>query len=207
MANSITASRLLLLFAVLWALYAAPGWWQLLAVPLLILVFVSDAVDGYIARKRKETSVFGAQFDIASDRIVEYVLWIVLADLDLVPVWVPLLFVVRGTAVDTVRSTESARTGEQPFDTVRNRLSRWLVGGRFMRTFYAVVKAVTFCWLALIHPLSREVPTLWQQWATLLEGAALALVCLSATLCVLRGLPVLWEFARASTRLQETAGR
>ena len=194
LANLITASRLLLLGAVLAVLYQAVGPWLLSAVPLLILVFASDGFDGYVARKRHETSNFGAWFDISCDRIVEYVLWIVFADLDLVALWVPLLFVIRGTLVDTVRSTESARTGQQPFDTVQMRLSRWLVGGRFMRIFYAVIKAVTFCWLALIHALPEVVPTLWIEWAAALQGIGWFLVLLCATLCVVRGLPVLWEF-------------
>ena len=42
-----------------------------------------DGVDGYVARKRNETSVFGSIFDIAIDRVVENVLWVVLADLGL----------------------------------------------------------------------------------------------------------------------------
>ena len=194
LANLITASRLVLLGMVVAVIYLVTGWWQLLTVPLLILVFASDGFDGYVARKRHETSAFGAWFDISSDRVVEYVLWIVFADLDWVPLWVPLLFVIRGTVVDTIRSTESARTGQQPFDTVQLRLSRWLVGGRFMRIFYAVIKAVTFCWLALVHALVPLLPPVWRQWGGLAEGVTLGLVLLCAVLCVIRGLPVLLEF-------------
>ena len=39
--------------------------------------------------------------DIAGDRIVEMALWVIFADLDLIPIWVPLLVISRGAIVDT----------------------------------------------------------------------------------------------------------
>ena len=72
MANLITLSRLLLLIVVVVIAYQPEHpWWQLANVPLLIFLFVTDGLDGYVARKRGEASVFGAMFDIAGDRIVE----------------------------------------------------------------------------------------------------------------------------------------
>ncbi|MGH6915375.1 MAG: CDP-alcohol phosphatidyltransferase family protein, partial [Geminicoccales bacterium] len=106
MANLITLSRLLLLMVVVLIAYQPYSWCHVLNVALLILVFVSDGLDGYIARKRNEESVFGAMFDIASDRIAELTMWIVLVDLGMVPVWVPLVFIVRGTIVDTIRANQ-----------------------------------------------------------------------------------------------------
>ena len=110
MANLITLSRLLLLLLVVVIAYQAPPLWQLLDVPLLIVVFVTDGLDGYVARKRNETSLFGAMFDIAGDRIVELTMWIVLADIDMVAIWVPLVFVIRGVVVDTIRVPGPAET-------------------------------------------------------------------------------------------------
>ncbi len=80
MANLVTLSRLLLLLIVVWLFYQPPTPWQFASFLLIILIFVSDGLDGYIARKRGETSLFGALFDIAGDRIVELTLWIVAAD-------------------------------------------------------------------------------------------------------------------------------
>jgi len=74
MANLITLSRLLLLFVVVAIAYQPSSWLKLIDVPLLIFVFVTDGLDGYVARKRRETSQFGAMFDIAVDRIVELTL-------------------------------------------------------------------------------------------------------------------------------------
>src|SRR3546814_3442538 len=55
--------------------YWAPPRWQLLDPPLLLLIISLDGLDGWVARRRGETSVFGAVFDIAADRVVEAVLW------------------------------------------------------------------------------------------------------------------------------------
>src|SRR3990172_1225300 len=103
MANLITAARFALLFVLVALAYGAPPDWQLLNAPLLLLIMVLDGVDGYVARKRGEVTAFGAIFDIAVDRVVEMVLWVVLADLGLVPIWVAIVFVTRGSLVDSIR--------------------------------------------------------------------------------------------------------
>jgi len=195
MANLITLSRLLLLVVVVAIAYQPPSFYQLVDVPLLILVFVTDGLDGYVARRRGEESLFGAMFDIAGDRIVELTMWIVLADLDLVPVWVPLVFVVRGTIVDSIRASQTTHRGQSPFAMMETPLGRWLVAGKFMRIFYSVLKAHAFCWLLLIQPLPALVPEFWAGWGWLLEGIGAFLVYLSVLICLVRGLPVMAEFA------------
>src|SRR3546814_10862502 len=67
MANAITLARLALLFALVAMAYWAPPRWQLLDPPLLLLIISLDGLDGWVARRRGETSVFGAVFDIRSE--------------------------------------------------------------------------------------------------------------------------------------------
>ena len=43
----------------------------------MALIFAADGIDGYVARKLNQTSLFGATFDIAADRIIELTMWIV----------------------------------------------------------------------------------------------------------------------------------
>ena len=109
MANLITLSRLILLVLVVWISYQPVGAWHFASFFLIILIFVSDGLDGYIARKRNETSLFGALFDIAGDRIVELTLWIVTADTDLVPIWVPLVCIVRAESATLAWATAGPR--------------------------------------------------------------------------------------------------
>lgn len=200
MANLITLSRLLLLIVVVLVAYQPPGLLHFFNVPLLILVFVTDGLDGYVARRRNETSQFGAMFDIAGDRIVELTMWIVLADLGMVPVWVPIVFVVRGTIVDAIRASQLRSRRESPFALMQTPLGRWLVAGRFMRGFYAVVKATAFAWLLLLQPMPAVLPALWAAGEPWMSTLADLLVYLATFLCVLRGLPVIVEFIYAERR-------
>lgn len=194
MANLITLSRILLLFALVVIAYQQGSALQFLNLPILIAIFITDGLDGYVARKRGEESLFGALFDIAVDRIVENVLWVVLADLGLVPIWVPILFIVRGSIVDAVRAN-AASQGETPFGMMRSALGRFLVAGRFMRIGYAVVKAVAFGWIVLMQPIASLFPGFWASWGALLGGVTHTLVYLTVALCLARGLPVVYEFA------------
>ncbi|HLT92434.1 MAG TPA: CDP-alcohol phosphatidyltransferase family protein [Woeseiaceae bacterium] len=194
MANLITLSRLLLLIVVVAIAYQPYSWWHVVNIALLIIVFVTDGLDGYVARKRGEESVFGAMFDIASDRITELTMWIVLLDLDIVPVWVPLVFIIRGTVVDTIRANQVTAEHDTPFSMLRTPLGKWVVAGKFMRIFYAVLKATTFCWLLLMEPLPVLLPV-FRDWMPVLDGIGAGLVYLSVLICVIRGLPVIMEFA------------
>ncbi len=194
MANLITLSRLLLLFVVIFFAYQPASWWHLANVALLIFVFVTDGLDGYVARKRNETSVFGAMFDIAVDRIVELSLWIAYLPLGLVPLWAPLVFVVRGSIVDAIRARQTGATGKAPFEMMQHPLAKWLVAGRFMRGFYAAIKGILFCWLLLIHPWPELLPTFWASYGDWLLLTGDILIWLTVLLCVARGLPVIIEF-------------
>jgi CDP-diacylglycerol---glycerol-3-phosphate 3-phosphatidyltransferase len=197
MANLVTLSRLLLLLLVIWIFYVPPTPWAFANFFLIILIFVSDGLDGYIARKRNESSLFGALFDIAGDRIVELSLWIVAADNDLVPIWVPLVFIIRGVIVDTIRSSNAVAQGMAPFALMRSPIGKFVVAGKFMRIFYAVCKASAFAGLALQKPGPIFLPTFWGYVGWLLTGLTYFFVYLSVLLCIARGWPVIAEFVYA----------
>jgi CDP-diacylglycerol--glycerol-3-phosphate 3-phosphatidyltransferase len=194
MANLVTLSRLILLLIVVVIAYQPPSPWHFASFFLIILIFVSDGLDGYIARKRNETSLFGALFDIAGDRVVELTLWIVAADLDLVPIWVPLVFIFRGVVVDTIRSSQSVAQGVAPFAMMQSPFGKFVVAGKFMRTFYAVVKACAFCGLSLQAPFPALLPDLWARFGWILSALTYFFVYLAVFLCIIRGLPVVAEF-------------
>ncbi len=197
MANLVTLSRLLLLFFVVWLMYQQPTPWQLASFALIILIFVSDALDGYVARKRGETSLFGALFDIAGDRIVELTLWIVFADNALVPIWVPLVFIARGVIVDTIRSSNAVAHGVEPFALMRSPIGKFIVASKLMRGLYAAVKGIAFSGLALREPLEQWLPDVWRYVSWPLTSLTYVCVYLSVLLCIARGAPVIAEFVYA----------
>jgi CDP-diacylglycerol--glycerol-3-phosphate 3-phosphatidyltransferase len=196
MANLITSFRFMLVFVLVAMIYLAPPAWQLVNPLFLIFIITLDAIDGYVARRRGENTVFGSVYDIAVDRVVENILWIVLADMDLVPVWVALVFVTRGLLVDSIRG-QAANRGVGAFEMMRSPLGRFLVAGRFMRGFYGTLKAVTFAWILLFQPVPVLFPDFWAQWAAPLGMVSLSLVYFSVIICLVRGIPVFLEFYRS----------
>jgi CDP-diacylglycerol--glycerol-3-phosphate 3-phosphatidyltransferase len=203
MANLVTLIRFLLLFVLVAMAYWAPPLAQLANMPLLVLIISLDAVDGYVARRRGEISMFGSIFDIAVDRVVENVLWIVLADLDLIPAWVAIVFITRGMMVDSIRCQGASR-GQSAFGMMRSSWGRFLVAGRFMRALYGTLKTLTFGWIFLLQPWPELFPHLWAQWSTLLQGMTYALIFASVALCLLRGAPVIIEFIMAEQPLLQS---
>jgi CDP-diacylglycerol---glycerol-3-phosphate 3-phosphatidyltransferase len=148
-ANLITVARLILLFAVIWLIYVGSVQVVTACMVLMIVVFASDGFDGWVARKRGSASTFGAVFDILGDRIVENALWVIFADLDLIPIWIPLLVLTRGFVVDGLRSISLAE-GKTPFgknNMMKSPITEWLTAGRFMRGFFGYAKAAGFVFL------------------------------------------------------------
>jgi CDP-diacylglycerol---glycerol-3-phosphate 3-phosphatidyltransferase len=189
LANLITLARLPLLVFLLGILLYSSTWsWQLLGLGLLGLLFLMDWIDGFVARRRRETSDLGAVLDIALDRTVENVLWVAFLSLGLISVWVPVIFLVRSFVVDGVRGVAFAR-GKPGFSMMHTPWGRFLVASRFMRAFYGLAKGVTFGCLWLTHALILEDP----RYLTTLEPWYQSLVWLTVGLCVVRGLPVLLD--------------
>ncbi|HEV2107180.1 MAG TPA: CDP-alcohol phosphatidyltransferase family protein, partial [Thermomicrobiales bacterium] len=149
MAHLITVGRLILLFIVVAMIYRAGAAYIAVNMALIAFIIASDGFDGWVARRRRSTSAFGAVFDIAGDRVVENVLWVVFADIGVVPIWIPLLVITRGILVDGLRSL-SYSEGMTAFgekNMMRSSLTRWLTAGRFMRALYGYAKAIAFVFL------------------------------------------------------------
>src|SRR5262249_46724715 len=144
--------------------------WQFANFFLIIVIFASDGFDGYVARKRNQATLFGALFDIAGDRIVELTLWVVAADIDLVPAWVTLVFIWRGVIVDTIRSSNAVAQGVAPFALMRSPFGKFVVAGKFVRVLYAVIKASAFAGLSLQGPFPVYLPELWGYVGGFLTG-------------------------------------
>ncbi|HEU0165286.1 MAG TPA: CDP-alcohol phosphatidyltransferase family protein [Thermomicrobiales bacterium] len=199
MANAITVGRLVLLFVVVWLIHVGNVGVIETSMILIILVFGSDGVDGWVARKRNSTSTFGAVFDIAGDRIVENVLWVVFADLNLIPVWIPLMVLTRGFIVDALRSLHvtEGTTSFGGSKMMRSAFTEWLTAGRFMRAFYGYAKAAGFVFLTGLAG-DRRLDTSGTALGTLygwdwFHFVGWFCVWAAVALTVIRGLPVIYD--------------
>jgi CDP-diacylglycerol--glycerol-3-phosphate 3-phosphatidyltransferase len=165
-------------------------------------------VDGYIARKRNLATPLGAQFDILGDRVVENLFFTFFAATGLISFWIPVLFFVRGTVTDFLRGL-AARSGRSGFgrdSMIETWWGRSLVASRLSRAAYAALKCACFCYLGVLLPLPQLQVT-WldansRQW---LSGGGQALVLATATFCVVRAIPVIWDGRRYLTNASSTA--
>ena len=188
MANIITVARFPLLFIYLGILYYGNQTLMFWNVFLIFIIFNLDSLDGWVARKLNETSLLGSVLDIATDRTLEYVLWVAYAHLGLIPVLVPIIVIIRGTSVDAVRSVRM-KSGLSAFDQIQSPLSKFLVSSRFMRAFYGVAKGAAASFLTLALSLQSSSGP----WPNFVYQTGLIFTWTSVFLCVVRGLPVLIE--------------
>lgn len=193
MANIISLSRLILLAIAVVLLYTPGPVPKLIAFILTVIIILMDGIDGMVARARGEVSDLGAVMDIAIDRVVENVYWIVYAHLALVPVWVALIVVSRGIITDAIRGFVLAR-GDTAFGMMKTPWARWLVSGRPMRAFYGGIKAVVFAALALFMGLREMYPD--AAWIDPLYTFLYILVIITVATTLLRGIPVIIESRR-----------
>ena len=206
LANWITLSRFPLLLINVLVLYLGPAPLRLAAVGLLFTGLMLDTVDGVVARKTGKTSLFGSVLDIAADRTYELVLWLCFADLELVPVVIPLIVIARISLTDAFRSIGVGQ-GTAPFAQHRTALGRFVVGSPVMRIGYSITKTTTFCGLALAQALSGFGPgTVPAGLVPSMIAAFQVTAWMAAVFCVVRGLPVIIHAARHYWRPEPSVG-
>jgi len=208
--NLVTIFRMSLIFVAVPLVYFAGGWGLLTAAFLALVVVAGDWLDGHLARKLNLSSALGSVLDIAADRMLETIMWIVLADLGLIAVWIPVVVIARGILTDAIRgySLKLGKSGFGKDSMMQSAIGRFLTGSPLLRTPYAVVKAFTFSWLLgvaalmqflklypLIDPSTVELLLQIGRWSAI--GAAV--------ICILRGLPVIIEGAILISRYQTEA--
>ena len=213
MANLITVGRLIVMFVAVAMVYFGNVDVIGASMILIALVFASDGLDGWVARRRNSTSAFGAVLDIAGDRIVENVLWVLFAALDAIPLWVPFLVMTRGFIVDALRSMSygDGMTAFGSNNMMRSSLTQWLTAGRFMRALFGYAKAIGFVFLTgYTGSLGSDAPGTWL--GDLYDLAPFTFVgwgavWLAVALTIVRGVPVIvdaWEVITMSSGSRTT---
>ena len=188
MANAITLSRFPLLFLYIGLLYTKNPTIIFWCAPFVVFITLMDMLDGMIARRFGEVSLLGSTLDIAVDRAFEIILWVVYANLNLVPVIIPIIVITRGTLTDAIRAVGMSK-GKAAFDQVKHPTSRFLVSSRFMRNFYGVLKGTAFALITIAWGLI----CLEHPWANWVHTISLIISWLTIMVTILRGLPVIIE--------------
>lgn len=90
--NLITLGRILLVPVVVWAIASGAMW---IAFVLFLAAGVSDAVDGYLAKRFNMTSMLGAYLDPLADKALIVSIYLTLGINNLIPRWLVILVVSR----------------------------------------------------------------------------------------------------------------
>ncbi|RKU08151.1 hypothetical protein C6503_23505 [Candidatus Poribacteria bacterium] len=168
-ANTITIHRLLFTFVVI-ALFGRHRTLDIGLIATIVLIFVLDGVDGYIARRQNETSKLGEVLDTVADRIIENTFWIYFTTIGHLPLWMPIAVMARGFITDSLQRFFGYPESGWTHALTRSRTSRALSG---------ITKVLAFTSLASASFL--EIPALAQ--------GSLILATVAVGFCLLRGLP------------------
>ena len=190
MANLISITRILLTFLSLYFLTLKTTNSLIIATVLIILQFSLDGVDGYVARKFNETSKLGAVMDIMGDRIAENAYWITFAVLGWLPLCFPIVSLARTIIVDSLRSVamEKGCTAFGECSMQKDPVCQFICCSKFMRIFYAVAKSLAFVLLTV-----AAIPAMDFYYAAVVCLIGTIAASISLVLCVLRGMPVIFE--------------
>ena len=197
-ANLVTLIRIFLVFLVI-GLYKVNTIACGIAVLLTIATLYMDALDGIIARRLGIESDLGAMFDIAGDRIVENVFWVYFASIGMASVWAAAIVVARSFLIDWLRTLAFVDAGQTAFGSKTMMQSRWakaLVSSRFSRALYGFTKAVVFVYLgAVLLIQSGQAEYGWSIGVSteLLMLVGQVIVWLTVVMCIVRGIPVIWD--------------
>ena len=168
-ANILTLFRVLLTFGTI-AVFDRHPTLAIAVISTIALIFALDGVDGYIARRRNETSQLGEVLDTLADRIIENTFWVYFTATGQLPVWMPIVVMARGFISDALQRTHGYPTHGWTHALTRSRISRAISGITKMLAFTSLASAPVFK-----NPL--------------LEEASLVLATLAVGFCLLRGLP------------------
>jgi len=116
-----------------------PGQVNLPAALVFVLASATDAVDGYLARSRREITRFGQLIDPIADKLLITAALLVLVQAGLVNTWMALIILGREFAVSGLRILAAAEGKVIP-------ASLWAVIAFFLRVSWAPL----LMWLAVI---------------------------------------------------------
>lgn len=187
LANIITVTRTLLTFCVI-APFGHHSTLDIALIFTIAIIFTLDAVDGYIARRRNETTATGALLDTIADRIIENTFWIYFTAIGLLPLWMPITVMARGVITDTLQQKHEYPTHGWTHALTRSRISRGL---------YGIVKMLTFITLASTTIFDNPV----------LRSLSFLLAILTVVSCLIRGMPVVGAFYKPIFLIQKTQKR
>lgn len=108
--NSISLFRVAMVPVLMVFLLAGIPAGDIVALAVFVVAAASDWLDGYLARRRHETSIMGAFLDPLADKLLVTAALVSLVDLGVLSAWVAMVVIARELAVTGLRMVAAARS-------------------------------------------------------------------------------------------------
>ncbi len=102
--NALTLARILLIPVFIVSVVSPLEYGLLLATVIFLTASATDALDGYIARRRAQVTTLGRLLDPVADKLLVMAALFLLVDMDRVAAWVAIIIVGREFAVTALRA-------------------------------------------------------------------------------------------------------
>ncbi len=106
-ANLLSLLRILLTPLFIYFLFTKQVHFELLALAIFIIASVTDAYDGYFARKYADVSDIGKFLDPLADKVLMSAAFISFVVMDLIPLWMVILVILRDFTITGIRISMS----------------------------------------------------------------------------------------------------
>jgi len=107
--NALTLSRILIVPLLVAVLLTQIEGREFIGLGLFLVASLTDFLDGFLARRRKEVTTLGKLLDPAADKILTSAAFISLVGLGLAPAWMVVVVIAREFAVSSLRSLAAAQ--------------------------------------------------------------------------------------------------
>ena len=102
-ANLFSFLRILLTPLFLYFLFTHKAYYEILALIVFVAASITDAYDGYFARKYKTVSKFGIFLDPLADKVLMSAAFLSFVFLHLIPLWMVIIIILRDLMVTALR--------------------------------------------------------------------------------------------------------
>jgi len=151
-ANLLSILRILLTPLFIYFLFTQQVHFELLALAIFIIASVTDAYDGYFARKYAAVSEIGQFLDPLADKILMSAAFISFVVMGLIPLWMVILVILRDFTITGIRITMS----KQKSSMITRTSAKIKTGAQIGVVCFILAYIITQRW-AIFAPIKTEI--------------------------------------------------
>ncbi|MGE5583494.1 MAG: CDP-diacylglycerol--glycerol-3-phosphate 3-phosphatidyltransferase [Bacillota bacterium] len=168
LANWITALRIILALVCVGILFWDIPGRDLLAALIFIVAGLTDGLDGYAARVRKEVTPFGKSFDPLADKVLIIITLLVLANMQRVP-WLAVWIIISREILITVLRYFAGKKGLEvaasPWGKLKTVSQIVAIAIIMVDKIWQITFSVQILWLAVLLTIWSGIDYFWR-WRT-----------------------------------------